>query len=72
MVEEFRTYTDREVVGVLENWTIFIDAIRVSSLRRSPLIILRKSALTCCKAEFSFAGFFSIWVFFHEYSGFTG
>ena len=37
--------------------------------RRSSPIILRKSVLTCCKAEFAF---FSIWVLLHEYSRFTG
>ena len=35
--------------------------------------MLRKSALTCCKAEFAFLFlFFSIRVFFHKYSRFTG
>ena len=39
------------------------------ALRHSFPIILRKSVLICCKAEFAF---FSIWVFFHKYSRFTG
>ena len=37
----------------------------MKELRCSSLIILRKSVLTCRKAELAF--FFSNWVFFHEY-----
>ena len=56
---------------------VIIDARNISpiiytsdkALRRSSPTILRKSVLTCCKAEFAF---FSIWVFFHEYLQFSG
>ena len=41
---------------------IGISIIKV--LRHTAPIILGKSVLTCCKAEF--ASFFSIWVFFHK------
>ena len=34
--------------------------------------IHRESVLTCCKAKFAFLVCFSIWIFFHEYSQFTG
>ena len=37
----------------------------MKELRRSSLIMLRKSVLTCREAELAF--FFSIWVFFHQY-----
>ena len=51
----------------LEDWTIFMDVICVSSLKHSSPIILRKSVLA-----FSFLFFFSVWVFFYEYLRFTG
>ena len=40
----------------------------MKDLRHSSPTVLRKSVLAYCKAEFAF---FSIWVFFHEYSQFT-
>ena len=48
----------------------------MKELRRSSPIILQKSVLTSCKAEFAsfflFFFLFSIWVFFQEYSRFRG
>ena len=41
----------------------------MKELRLSSPIILRKSILTCRKAELAF---FSMWVFFHEYAQFKG
>ena len=38
----------------------------MKELRRSSLIVLRKSALTCHKAELAGFVFSSIWVFFNE------
>ena len=44
----------------------------MKELRLSSPIILQKSVLTCRKAELAFFVCFSIWVFFHKYSRFTG
>ena len=44
----------------------------MNKLRRSSPIILRKFTLSCCKEKSDVFVYFSIWVFFHEYSQFTG
>ena len=53
-------------------WTSFymIGTSVMKELRRSLPTILWKSVFICRKAELAF--FFSIWVFFHEYSRFKG
>ena len=55
-------------------WTGFcmLGTSVMKELRRSPPTILWKSVLTCHTAELAVFVCFCIWIFFHDYSRFTG